>query len=191
MDNSIQSAMHIYEKAHRRQPAAAIKSYCYSLPSRRMAKKKKKASVVEAEWQQPPASTEPAAAAPMPPSVTKSLASLPQSAMREEEELLVAEVRQKLNALLLYKYQHSKATRELAEVRQALSNLQHGNRNVSASQQPPTATNSQANRGPAAISPVPAAVASSSAFHGYNGIRSPGIRQQLGGRNRNSTSSGE
>jgi len=29
----------------------------------------------------------------------------------EQEELLVKEVKQKLNALLLYKYQHSRATR--------------------------------------------------------------------------------
>ena len=87
-------------------------------------------------------------------------------------------MRHKLNALLLYKYQHSKATRELAEVRQALTNLQKG----------------KADDGPAA-----ATAAENSSFavgknlppaSGYAGIRSAGIRQ-VGGRNRNSTSSGE
>jgi len=59
---------------------------------------------------------------------SKSFAALSSTKERtsaeEQEEILVREVKQKLNALLLYKYQHSKATRELAEVRQALLNLQ-------------------------------------------------------------------
>ena len=90
-------------------------------------------------------------------------------------------MRHKLNALLLYKYQHSKATRELAEVRQALTNLQKG----------------KAEDGPASLENglfavgknLPAGFTSASAL-GYAGIRSAGIRQ-VGGRNRNSTSSGE
>jgi hypothetical protein len=172
-DDSIESAMHIYEKQY---PAAPIKSYCYSLPSRRMAKKTKKASIVEsADWmqqQQQPSHQQPQAA--------KSVASIPQASIKEEEELLVAEVRQKLNALLLYKYQHSKATRELAEVRQALTNLQHGNGETQAA-----TTNKNV--------PAGFAMASlSAAATGYGGIRSPGIRLVgATGRNRNSTSSGK
>ena len=50
--------------------------------------------------------------------LAKSVTNLPQAdLLNAEEEVLVHEVRQKLNALLLFKYQHSKATRELAEVR--------------------------------------------------------------------------
>lgn len=56
-------------------------------------------------------------------SLAKSVANLPQ-AIASEEQMLIQEVRQKLNALLLYRYQHSKATRELAEVRAALARLQ-------------------------------------------------------------------
>ena len=88
-------------------------------------------------------------------------------------------MRHKLNALLLYKYQHSKATRELAEVRQALTNLQKG----------------KADDGPIAAAATGAenssfAVGMNLPASGYVGIRSAGIRQ-VGGRNRNSTSSGE
>ena len=88
-------------------------------------------------------------------------------------------MRHKLNALLLYKYQHSKATRELAEVRQALTNLQKG----------------KADDGPIAAAATGAenssfAVGKNLPASGYAGIRSAGIRQ-VGGRNRNSTSSGE
>ena len=86
-------------------------------------------------------------------------------------------MRHKLNALLLYKYQHSKATRELAEVREALTNLQKGK----VDDGPATAEN-----GLFAVGKnLQAGFAS-----GYAGVRSAGIRQ-VGGRNRNSTSSGE
>ena len=86
-------------------------------------------------------------------------------------------MRHKLNALLLYKYQHSKATRELAEVREALTNLQKGK----VDDGPATAEN-----GLFAVGKnLPAGLTSA-----YAGIRSAGIRQ-VGGRNRNSTSSGE
>ena len=91
----------------------------------------------------------------------------------------VAEMRHKLNALLLYKYQHSKATRELAEVRQALTNLQKGK----ADDDPIAAAATGAENSSFAVGKnLPAS--------GYAGIRSAGIRQ-VGGRNRNSTSSGE
>ena len=86
-------------------------------------------------------------------------------------------MRHKLNALLLYKYQHSKATRELAEVREALTNLQKG----------------KADDGPATLEHSLFAVGKNlqAGFaSGYAGVRSAGIRQ-VGGRNRNSTSSGE
>ena len=52
------------------------------------------------------------------PFATKSVANLQQAA-QNEEEILMLEVRQKLNALLMYKYQHSKASRELSEVHAA------------------------------------------------------------------------
>ena len=86
-------------------------------------------------------------------------------------------MRHKLNALLLYKYQHSKATRELAEVREALTNLQKGKVDDGPS---------AAENGLFAVGKnLPAGLTSA-----YAGIRSAGIRQ-VGGRNRNSTSSGE
>ena len=45
--------------------------------------------------------------------------------MEEEEAALFCEVRQKLNALNgMYRYQHSKAAQELAEIRRALNSLQ-------------------------------------------------------------------
>lgn len=80
----------------------------YSLPSRRVKKRK-------------PAAND----------FTKSVTDLATPSSLNEEEVLVQEVRQKLNALLLYKYQHSKTTKDLAEVRQALQSLQTGgNRNI-------------------------------------------------------------
>ena len=97
----------------------------------------------------------------------------------------VAEMRHKLNALLLYKYQHSKATRELAEVREALTNL-HRVGNVDDGGQPATVENNLFAVG----KNLPAGFTSAASALGYAGIRSAGIRQ-VGGRNRNSTSSGE
>jgi hypothetical protein len=81
------------------QRSASNKNYCYSLPSRKMKRKKKSSSLA------------------------KSVTNLPQAVV-QEEQVLIQEVRQKLNALLLYKYQHSKASRELAEVREALARVQ-------------------------------------------------------------------
>ena len=103
-DESVDSAMHIYEQAKHKSglPDAEVKgseNNSNSLPLRRM---KKKLDLVPC----------------------KSEANLFKTDYTEEEHL-VKEVRQKLNELGLYKYQKSKAARELAEIRQALSNLQN------------------------------------------------------------------
>ena len=105
-DDSVHSAMHIYEKTTDKTalPNADVKcmineNNCNSLPLRRM---KKRLDLV----------------------LCRSEANLCKPALNEEENL-VKEVRQKLNELGLYKYQRSKAARELAEIRQALSNLQN------------------------------------------------------------------
>ena len=104
-DDSVHSAMHIYEQAknksidHKSEEKRLISdSNCNSLPLRRM---KKQLDLV----------------------LCRSEANLTKVASNEEENL-VKEVRQKLNELGLYKYQRSKAARELAEIRQALCNLQ-------------------------------------------------------------------
>ena len=169
----------------------------FLLPLRRMAKKKRASAAGEAvEWQQSRPDPDEDQRSPLELAqlhMARSMACIPD--IKEEEELLVAEMRQKLNALLLYKYQHSKATRELAEVREALTNLQRGKQDDS----PAAAAAAPAESNPFAAAvgkcaPPPAATgfssASSSALVGYAGIRSAGIRQ-VGGRNRNSTSSGE
>jgi hypothetical protein len=105
-DDSVHSAMHIYEQAknksidHKAEEKRMIPdSNCNSLPLRRM---KKELDLV----------------------LCRSEANLAKIASNEEENL-VKEVRQKLNELGLYKYQRSKAARELAEIRQALCNLQN------------------------------------------------------------------
>lgn len=105
-DDSIDSAMHIYEQAKDKDilqntdhKSNSIDKNCNSLPLRRIRKRLDLA-------------------------LCKSEANLRNAASIEEENL-VKEVRQKLNELGLYKYQRSKASRELAEIRQALSNLQN------------------------------------------------------------------
>ena len=105
-DDSVHSAMHIYEQA--KQKGNIIDSEINdcsneissnSLPLRRIRKRLDLA-------------------------ICKSEANISNAASIEEKNL-VKEVRQKLNELGLYKYQRSKAARELAEIRQALSNLQN------------------------------------------------------------------
>ena len=105
-DESVDSAMHIYEQAKHKSGLtdAEVKvitndNNSNSLPLRRM---KKRLDLVPC----------------------KSEANLSKTGYTEEEHL-VKEVRQKLNELGLYKYQKSKAARELAEIRQALNNLQN------------------------------------------------------------------
>ena len=57
--------------------------------------------------------------------MTQSVANLQRTLKEEEEAALFSEVRQKLNALNgMYRYQHSKAAQELAEIRRALNSLQ-------------------------------------------------------------------
>jgi hypothetical protein len=93
-DETVKSAMHLYERANN-----VINSN--SLPSRRLRKNNMKAMAA------------------------KSVANLQRSMVEEEEAALFSEVRQKLNALNgMYRYQHSKAAIELAEIRRALNSLQ-------------------------------------------------------------------
>ena len=71
-------------------------------------------------------------------SLAKSVANLQDPSEKTDEEArLVREVRQKLNALGMYKYQHSKAARELAEIRDALRNLQSYNKPSTAARPSP------------------------------------------------------
>ena len=59
--------------------------------------------------------------------------------MEEEEAALFCEVRQKLNALNgMYRYQHSKAAIELAEIRRALNSLQTSGPGVGSGLSPTT-----------------------------------------------------
>ena len=105
-DDSVHSAMHIYEQAKQKGKninseinTCSNENNSNSLPLRRIRKRLDLA-------------------------ICKSEANISNAASVEEENL-VKEVRQKLNELGLYKYQRSKAARELAEIRQALSNLQN------------------------------------------------------------------
>ena len=96
-DVTVKSAMHLYERANH-----MINSN--SLPSRRIRKNMK---------------------ANFKSNMAKSAANLQRSLVEEEEAALFCEVRQKLNALNgMYRYQHSKAAQELAEIRRALNSLQ-------------------------------------------------------------------
>ena len=99
--------MHLYEKTSPNRPLD-LKTQCHSLPSRRAKKKRKELLMKQHSVDQPPASSAVTAARSM---ADLNNAVTPHGNMKEEEEILVQEVRQKLNALLLYKYQHSKATR--------------------------------------------------------------------------------
>ena len=133
VDHSIESAMHLYEKA-----GPGKNGGTYSLPSRRV-KKKKKAGMNNGHGGGESANSILAGEL----FTSKSSANLTELGTRSggeqedplnEEEVLVAEVRQKLNALLLYKYQHSKTAKDLAEVRQALNSLQSGASGLSRTQ---------------------------------------------------------
>ena len=93
-DDTVKSAMHLYK-------SNVINSN--SLPSRRIRKNAKNLKSYMAQ----------------------SVANLQRSLKEEEEAALFTEVRQKLNALNgMYRYQHSKAAQELAEIRRALNSLQ-------------------------------------------------------------------
>ena len=93
-DDTVKSAMHLYK-------SNVINSN--SLPSRRIHKNAKNLKSYMAQ----------------------SVANLQRSLKEEEEAALFTEVRQKLNALNgMYRYQHSKAAQELAEIRRALNSLQ-------------------------------------------------------------------
>ena len=93
-DETVKSAMHLYK-------SNVINSN--SLPSRRIRKNAKNLKNYMAQ----------------------SVANLQRTLKEEEEAALFTEVRQKLNALNgMYRYQHSKAAQELAEIRRALNSLQ-------------------------------------------------------------------
>lgn len=96
-DDTVKSAMHLYERN-------VINSN--SLPSRRLSRKNNLKSNLKNY-------------------MTQSVANLQRTLKEEEEAALFSEVRQKLNALNgMYRYQHSKAAQELAEIRRALNSLQ-------------------------------------------------------------------
>ena len=96
-DDTVKSAMHLYERT-----ANVINSN--SLPSRRIRKNMK---------------------SNLKSYMAQSVANLQRTLKEEEEAALFTEVRQKLNALNgMYRYQHSKAAQELAEIRRALNSLQ-------------------------------------------------------------------
>ena len=178
INNSNNNAVHNNYEIHQAISSSTpvehpnLKSYCYSLPSRRM----KKARAVTNGGNNSGNNVSNSSGNANNMVMAKSASNLTQ-AMINEEEALVQEVSQKLNALLLYKYQHSKASRELAEVRQALSNLQ----------QQSSSTNNLALYGkrPGATSTtgIPAM--------GISSMGRAGRHHHTGPGNRNSTSSGK